>query len=96
MNNVLLIGAIALAGAFFISYERGVELLNFGAFIAFMGVNAAAFVRYFVRAREKALDESRRPACRIRHLLLHLAAPEPARENRRRRMDRWSESFTAR
>jgi len=53
MNNVLAIGAIALAGAFFISYERGVELLNFGAFIAFMGVNAAAFVRYFVRAPEK-------------------------------------------
>ena len=53
MNNVLLIGAIALTGAFFLSYERGVELLNFGAFIAFMGVNAAAFVRYFVRAPEK-------------------------------------------
>jgi putrescine importer len=53
MNNVLLIGAIALAGAFFISYERGVELLNFGAFIAFMGVNAAAFVHYFLRAAEK-------------------------------------------
>jgi len=53
MNNVLLIGAIALAGAFVLSYERGVELLNFGAFIAFMGVNAAAFVRYFLRAVEK-------------------------------------------
>jgi len=53
MNNVLLIGAIALTGAFFIGYERGVELLNFGAFIAFMGVNAAAFVRYFWRAAEK-------------------------------------------
>jgi amino acid transporter len=53
MNNVLLVGAIALTGAFFISYERGVELLNFGAFIAFMGVNAAAFMRYFLRAREK-------------------------------------------
>ena len=53
MNNVILIGAIALTGAFFISYERGVELLNFGAFIAFMGVNAAAFVRYFLRAAEK-------------------------------------------
>jgi putrescine importer len=30
-----------------------VELLNFGAFIAFMGVNAAAFVRYFVREKRK-------------------------------------------
>ena len=53
MNNVILIGAVALIGAFFISYERGAELLNFGAFIAFMGVNLASFVRYFVRAAEK-------------------------------------------
>ena len=52
-NNVLLIGAIALAGAFAMTYERGAELLNFGAFIAFMGVNAAAFVRYYLRAQEK-------------------------------------------
>jgi putrescine importer len=53
MNNVVLIGAVALIGAFFISYERGVELLNFGAFIAFMGVNLASFTRYFVRAAAK-------------------------------------------
>ena len=53
MNNVILIGAIALAGAFVVSYERGVELLNFGAFIAFMGVNGAAFVRHFRCSGEK-------------------------------------------
>jgi len=52
-NNVLLIGAIELAGAFAMSYERGAELLNFGAFIAFMGVNAAAFVRHYLRAGQK-------------------------------------------
>jgi putrescine importer len=33
------------------SFERAVELLNFGALIAFMGVNVAAFVRYVVRDR---------------------------------------------
>jgi len=54
-NNVILIGAIALTGAFFLSYERGAEMLNFGAFIAFMGVNAAAFVRYFLRAERKTV-----------------------------------------
>ena len=54
-NNVILVGFIALAGAFIISYERGAELLNFGAFIAFMGVNAASFVRYFVRSNEKTI-----------------------------------------
>ncbi|HXW61316.1 MAG TPA: APC family permease [Candidatus Acidoferrales bacterium] len=53
MNGVILIGAVALTGALFVSYERGVELLNFGAFIAFMGVNLACLVRYFVRAVEK-------------------------------------------
>ncbi len=87
MNNVLLIGAIALTGAFFITYERGVELLNFGAFIAFMGVNAAAFVRYFLRAAEKRWTNLGVPAPRIFHLLLYLAQPEPAREDRGRRVD---------
>jgi hypothetical protein len=48
-----LIGSLALLGAFLITYERGAELLNFGAFIAFMGVNAASFMHYFVRAKEK-------------------------------------------
>ena len=52
-NNVILIGCIALVGAFSITYDRGAELLNFGAFIAFMGVNAASFVRYYLRADEK-------------------------------------------
>lgn len=52
-NNVLAIGAVALIGAFVTTYERGAEMLNFGAFIAFMGVNAAAFVHYYLRASEK-------------------------------------------
>jgi putrescine importer len=30
-------------------------MLNFGALIAFMGVNAAAFLRYFWRAEEKKI-----------------------------------------
>jgi putrescine importer len=34
------------------SFERAVELLNFGALIAFMGVNLAAFVRYVVRDKK--------------------------------------------
>lgn len=50
--NVLVIGAVALAGALAINYERGVELLNFGALIAFVGVNLAALVRYFLRGEK--------------------------------------------
>lgn len=47
--NALLTGAVALAGALTISYQSGVELLNFGAFIAFMGVNLAALTHYYLR-----------------------------------------------
>ncbi len=52
-NNVLLVGGLALAGAFAMSYALGAEMLNFGALIAFMGVNAAAFVRYYLREEKK-------------------------------------------
>jgi len=54
-NNVILVGAIALAGAFLMSYERGAELLNFGALIAFMGVNLASLTHYYIRGHERTL-----------------------------------------
>jgi len=54
-NNVIFVGALALLGALVLTYEFGAELLNFGAFIAFMGVNAAAFTHYFVRKKERTL-----------------------------------------
>jgi putrescine importer len=63
-NNIVAVGAFALLGAglleFFSSrlgggaYEIGAEALNFGAFIAFMGVNAAAFVHYVLRKRKRS------------------------------------------
>jgi len=43
-NNVILIGAICLAGALVFSYQLGAELLNFGALLAFMGVNISSAV----------------------------------------------------
>jgi putrescine importer len=54
-NNVLIIGAIALVGALLMSYEQGAELLNFGAFIAFIGVNTAALAHYGLRSKEKVI-----------------------------------------
>ncbi len=59
-NNVLLIGGISLVGAYLVefglmSFQLGAELLNFGAFIAFMGVNAAAFVRYVIREKQRTI-----------------------------------------
>lgn len=54
-NNVILIGLIVLIGAFFLTFEQGIGLLNFGALIAFMGVNAAAFMRYFIHGAKKTV-----------------------------------------
>ena len=83
-NNVFVVGAVALLGAFILeivagyktyslsahaltfetvknllnggeAYGLGAEMLNFGALIAFMGVNAAAFLRYYVRSNDKKL-----------------------------------------
>jgi putrescine importer len=48
-HNVLLTGVVALAGALLLTYERGAELLNFGAFIGFMGVNVSSLTRYYLR-----------------------------------------------
>jgi putrescine importer len=40
--NVWLVGVVALVGSLTLGFERAGELLNFGAFLAFMGVNLAA------------------------------------------------------
>ncbi len=61
-NNVLFVAAIALMGAVALNFEQSVELLNFGALLAFMGVNCAAFFHYFVRRRERTLSNLLMPA----------------------------------
>jgi putrescine importer len=63
-NNIIVVGAFALAGAgileFFAgrlgggAYEIGAEALNFGAFIAFMGVNAASFLHHWRHAGRRS------------------------------------------
>ena len=52
-NNVLFIGAIVLIGSFFLTFGRGIELLNYGALLAFVGVNASSFVHYFWKGAER-------------------------------------------
>jgi amino acid transporter len=54
--NILLIGGIAFAGAVLLNYigsayEHAGELLNFGAFLAFMGVNFACFWQFSILAK---------------------------------------------
>jgi putrescine importer len=55
-NNVLFVGLFALVGTTFLTFERAAELLNFGALLAFMGVNAASLTRYFLRGRDRTLS----------------------------------------
>jgi amino acid transporter len=52
-HNVLLVGAILLIAVFALEAGVTAQAVNFGALVAFMGVNAAAFIRYYVRAPEK-------------------------------------------
>ncbi len=80
-NNVIFVGVIALIGAFFIPFDLGAEMLNFGALIAFMGVNAASFVHYYLRAPEKKLANLLPPILGFSVcLLLWLNLSRPARQ----------------
>lgn len=66
-NNIIAVGLFALLGAAMMewfaaklgggAYEIGAQTLNFGAFIAFMGVNAAAFTHY-LRRRELSFGKA--------------------------------------
>jgi putrescine importer len=47
--GILITGILALIGAQFMSYELTAELLNFGAFLGFMGVNAAVVWKFWFR-----------------------------------------------
>jgi putrescine importer len=47
-RNIWLIGIVAYIGTLFITYEQAGEILNFGAFLAFMGVNLATFSQFAV------------------------------------------------
>jgi amino acid transporter len=63
-NGIVLVGAFALVGAatleFFSdatggsAYAIGAQALNFGAFISFMGVNAASFTHYWWRGNNRS------------------------------------------
>ncbi len=54
-NNIILVGLVTMAGAFLLTFPIGAQLLNFGALIAFMGVNASSFVHYFLHGDRKKL-----------------------------------------
>jgi putrescine importer len=47
-RNIWLIAIVAYIGTLFVTYEQAGEILNFGAFLAFMGVNVATFWQFAV------------------------------------------------
>jgi len=47
--NIWLIGIIAYVGSLVVSYEVTAEIMNFGAFLGFMGVNLAVVWQFWVR-----------------------------------------------
>lgn len=48
-RNIWLIGILAYSGALVLSYELTAEILNFGAFLGFMGVNLAVIWQFWMR-----------------------------------------------
>ena len=52
-NNVLFVGAVTLVGVFVLNFQLTAEMLNFGAFIAFMGVNLSVFFHFFIKERSR-------------------------------------------
>ncbi len=63
--NILIMGVLTIVGAMLISYKNAAELLNFGAFLAFMGVNIASFRQFFFL----------RPPTERRRIFLDAVAP---------------------
>jgi amino acid transporter len=53
-NNVIVVGALALLGGLTLNLQLGFEMLNFGAFIAFMGVNLAVLWYYWLAGRDRS------------------------------------------
>jgi amino acid transporter len=53
--NIVFIALITVAGSFVMNYEHSAELLNFGAFIAFMGVNLAVMRTFYQRKQRGSL-----------------------------------------
>jgi amino acid transporter len=56
-NNVIFSGILALLGALTLDFARGVDLLNFGALVAFMGVNASSVVHYYIRSQTRRFSD---------------------------------------
>jgi putrescine importer len=52
--NIFLIGAVTLVGSLVLNFEKAAEVLNFGAYLAFMGVNLAAAKQFYLGQPQSA------------------------------------------
>ncbi len=82
--NVAVIGILTLIASMLISYERAAELLNFGAFLAFMGVNLTCIQQFYIRPRagheRSLLGDLILPACGFLFCLaIFWSLPAPAK-----------------
>jgi amino acid transporter len=50
VQNIVFTGILFTAGAMVFDFERGAEVLNFGAFLALLGVNLAVIRTFYFRA----------------------------------------------
>ncbi len=90
-HNIWLIGIIAYIGALIMSYEVTAEILNFGAFFGFMGVNLAVVWQFWVRglwASPRVPGRCAAAGRRIRFLRRNLVGVGGACQDRRRHLVR--------
>jgi amino acid transporter len=51
-RNILIVGVLAFLGTLLVDLDQGLDLLNFGAFLGYMGVNVATIWSYYVHPPE--------------------------------------------
>jgi putrescine importer len=65
--NIILIGVLAFVGSVWVPFDIACDLLNFGAYVGFMGVNLATIISYFIRPpqdhRRNFFRDAALPAC---------------------------------
>ena len=48
-RNIILVGVLAFVGTLLLPFDAACDLLNFGAYLGFMGVNLSSFVCYYLK-----------------------------------------------
>jgi amino acid transporter len=82
--NIVLIAVLTVSVSLLLSYQGAAELLNFGAFLGFMGVNLATFRQFYLQAKKgikrKILTNAIMPLLGFAVcLIIWLSLPAPAK-----------------